>query len=46
MNVHLDMANGWRVIVLGSCARSARNCMRSVRSEPCEHHYLSYRIKL
>ena len=46
MNVNLDMANGWRVIVLGSCARSARNRMQSVRSEPCEHHNLSYRIKL
>ena len=46
MNVNLDMANGWRVIVSGSCKRSARNRMRSVRSEPCEHRYLSYRIKL
>ena len=29
MNVNLDMANGWRVIVSGSYARSARNRTRS-----------------
>ena len=39
MNVGLDMANGWRGLVSGSCVRSAHNHARSVRSELCEHRY-------
>ena len=39
MNVGLDMANGWRVLVSGSYARSAHNRRRSVRSELCKHRY-------
>ena len=37
MNVDWDMADGWRVLVLGLSARIARNRARSMRSELCEH---------
>ena len=37
MYIQLDMANGWRVLVSGSCARSTHNRARSVRSELWEH---------
>ena len=39
MYIQLDMANGWRVLVSGSCARSAHNRARSVLSKLCEHRY-------
>ena len=29
MNIGWDMADGWRVLVLGSRTRNARNCARS-----------------
>ena len=38
MNVQLDMADGSRVFVSGSCARSVHNHSRMVRSELCKHH--------
>ena len=35
MKIMLDTANGWRVLLWGSCVRSARNGARSVRKELC-----------
>ena len=35
MKIKLDTANGWRVLLWGSCVRSARNGARSVRKELC-----------
>ena len=42
MNVDWDMADGWRVLVLGLSARITRNRAQSVRSELCEHRYLCF----
>ena len=39
MNVQLDMADSWNALISGFCARSARNCARSVRSKLCEHRW-------
>ena len=39
INIQLDMAVSSRVFVSRSCVRSEHNCVRSMPSELCEHHY-------
>ena len=39
INTQLDMADGSKVFVSGSCKRSAHNRAQSVGSELCKHRY-------